>query len=180
MLRVADGNSAALETLYDRYSAAVLGLLIRMVGNRGVAEDLLQEVFWRVWSKADTYNEAKGAYKGWMFSIARRQAIDAGRRQNVRPQAARDEGEERQLMTAPDDTPAIEETAELAWQREKLGKAMETLPDEQRTVLELAYFRGLTRREIADEVGDPLGTVHTRARLGLAKLRTIMVEQAAE
>jgi RNA polymerase sigma-70 factor (ECF subfamily) len=110
-----------------------------------------------------------------MFSIARRLAIDALRRQKVRPQPARDEAEKHKLATRPMPGPQVDEAAWLAIESQRVRAALDTLAPEQGRVLELAYFEGLTRQEIARLTGEPLGTIHTRARLGLQKLRTILV-----
>lgn len=171
MSRVTDGDSHALEALYDRYAPIVLGVLTKILHERGAAEEALQETFWRVWTKAESFDEARGAFRPWLFSVARRLAIDDLRRQKIRPQAASDEGEVYQFELTPDPEPRVEDIAGQAVEWERVSRAMDVLPAEQRQVLEMAYFEGLTRQEIADRTGQPLGTVHTRARLGLQRLR---------
>jgi len=164
-------DSAAFELLYDRHAAIVLGIDVKIVGDRAVGEEVLQEAYWRVWNQAESYDPAKGPLRPWLFSIARRQALDVLRRQSVRPAAARDDSEARRLETAPaldEDVPVAVEQAIAAAQ---LRGALDQLSAEQKRVLELAYFGGLTRQEIAQVTGTPLGTVHTRARLGLQALR---------
>ena len=171
MVRIAVRDSAAFGLLYDRHAAVVLGIAVKIVGDRAVGEEVLQETYWRVWTQAATFDPAKGPLRAWLFSIARRQALDVLRRQSVRPAAARDETEARrlELAVAPDDdVPAAAEQAIAAAQ---LRGALNELSAEQQRVLELAYFGGLTRQEIARVTGTPLGTVHTRARLGLQALR---------
>jgi RNA polymerase sigma-70 factor (ECF subfamily) len=171
MARVAARDSAAFGLLYDRHAAVVLGIAVKIVGDRAVGEEVLQEAFWRLWTQAATFDPAKGPLRAWLFSIARRQALDVLRRQSVRPAAARDDSEARRLETAPapdDDVPLAAEQAIAAAQ---LRGALSELSAEQKRVLELAYFGGLTRQEIAQVTGTPLGTVHTRARLGLQALR---------
>ena len=171
MARIAVRDSAAFGLLYDRHAAVVLGIAVKIVGDRAVGEEVLQETYWRVWTQAATFDPAKGPLRAWLFSIARRQALDVLRRQSVRPAAARDETEARrlELAVAPDDdVPAAAEQAIAAAQ---LRGALNELSAEQQRVLELAYFGGLTRQEIARVTGTPLGTVHTRARLGLQALR---------
>ncbi len=171
MARVAARDSAAFGLLYDRHAPVVLGVVVKIVGDRAVGEDVLQETYWRVWTQAASYDPTKGPLRPWLFSIARRLALDVLRRQNVRPQAARDESEARRLETATapgDDVPtAVGDALAAAQLRDALGE----LSAEQRRVLELAYFGGLTRQEIARATNTPLGTVHTRARLGLQNLR---------
>lgn len=171
MARVATRDSAAFASLYDRYAPMVLGVVVKIVGDRAVGEEVLQEAFWRLWTQAATFDADKGPLRAWLFSIARRQALDVLRRQSVRPAAARDESEARRLELAPapdDDVPVAVEQAIAAAQ---LRGALSELSAEQQRVLELAYFGGLTRQEIAQVTGTPLGTVHTRARLGLQALR---------
>ncbi len=167
-------DTAAFEHLYDRYAPVILGTVIKIVQNRAEGEEILQEAFWRVWNQADTFDAEKGAFRSWVFSIARRLALDLLRRRNVRPQAARNESEERRFdqEAAPDTS--VPEAAEQAIAAAQLRGALQHLSDEQYQVLELAYFKGLTRQEIAQTTGLPLGTVHTRARLGLQNLRTIL------
>lgn len=173
MARIAARDTAAFERLYDRHAPIVLGIAVKIVQDRAVGEEVLQETFWRVWSQAGTFDPQKGPLRAWLFSIARRQALDVLRRQNVRPQAARDEAEERlvELAVAEESVP---EAAEQAIAAGQLQGALRRLSEEQQRVLELAYFQGLTRQEIARTTGLPLGTVHTRARLGLQKLRAFL------
>lgn len=173
MSRVVARDSAAFELLYDRHAAAILGLVVKIVGDRAIGEELLQETYWRVWNQAATFDPEKGPLRAWLYSIARRQALDGLRRRNVRPQPARDEAEERRIEMAPaaDDVP---EAAQQAMAAAQLRQALGRLSAEQQRVLELAYFAGLTRQEIARTTGTPLGTVHTRARLGLQNLRSML------
>jgi RNA polymerase sigma-70 factor (ECF subfamily) len=174
MSRVAGGDSAAFEALYDRYAPAVLGLLVKTLQDRPLAEEVLQETFWRVWDKGQTFADDRGSFRAWVFSIARRLAIDTIRRQKVRPQPVRDEAEELKLATQPSPGPNVDEAAWSAIESKRVRAALEQLSPEQCRVLELAYFEGLTRQEIAGVTGEPLGTIHTRARLGLQKLRAIL------
>ena len=174
MARVTARDSAAFERLYDRYAPVALGIIVRIIQDRAEGEEVLQESFWRVWTQAATYDPEKGPFRAWMFSIARRQALDLLRRRNVRPQAARDESEERRYEQAPASDAAVPDVAEQAIAAQQVRGALVRLSDEQFQVLELAFFKGLTRQEIAQTTGLPLGTVHTRARLGLQKLRSIL------
>jgi RNA polymerase sigma-70 factor (ECF subfamily) len=171
MARVAARDTAAFELLYERHAAVALGLIVRIVQDRAVGEEIVQETFWRLWSQAESYDAAKGPLRPWLFSIARRQALDALRRQNVRPQAARDESEARRLEQAPAPEEDVSSVAAQAIAADQVRQALLALSPEQQRVLELAYFGGLTRQEIARVTGAPLGTVHTRARLGLLALR---------
>ena len=172
MTLVVAGDTTALETLYDRYAGTALGVVLRIVSDRAVAEEIIQETFWRVWDRSSSFDATQGKFSTWMFSIARRLAIDSLRRQKVRPQAVRSEAEEEQMLRKPDTDISVAETAVLHIEQEHVRAALLSLSPEQYEVLELAYFKGLTRREIAQKTNTPLGTIHTRARLGLQKLRS--------
>ncbi len=167
MSRVVQRDAAALETLYDRYAPAVAGLGWKILGDRAAVEDLVQEAFWRVWTRADSYRAERGRFASWLFGIVHHLAVDHLRR--MAGQEARtglDPAEER-----PD--PEVDVAGAAARQSEgaAVREALEALPQDQRRLIELAYFGGLTRMEIAQTLKIPVGTVHTRARLGLLKLR---------
>lgn len=168
--RIYGGDEAALATLYDRYATAVMSVAWRVVQNRSEAEDIVQEVFWRVWQNASQYQAQRGSFKNWLLRIARNQAIDIVRRRKVRPQVVETEEQQAQLEQQPNwaaDT-ANEAAQNLVYQ--DVATAVSSLPQEQATIIRLAYFGGLTRQEIAQQTETPLGTVHTRARLALKKL----------
>ena len=170
--RVASGDTGALEILYDQHAAAVLGVSFRIIGDRLVAEDVLQETFWRVWQSAVTYQAQRGSFTSWLFRIARNLAIDAYRRQSVRPQAIAEMTDSDPILDQlPDLNMDVSEQAQANLKAQTVRNALATLPREQRQVIELAYFYGMTRQEIAERTGEALGTIHTRARLGLQKLR---------
>jgi RNA polymerase sigma-70 factor, ECF subfamily len=172
--RVARGDSAALEALYDRYASRVLGISIKIVSDQALAEDILQETFWRVWQSAGTYQPQLGAFTGWLFRIARNLSIDAYRRRNVRPQAvmsSREQGDDPILEQTPDPDMDVAEQAQSILRNRQVRRALASLPSVQRQVIEMAYFNGMTRQEIAEATGEALGTIHTRARLALQKLR---------
>jgi RNA polymerase sigma-70 factor (ECF subfamily) len=137
-----------------------------------LAEDVLQETFWRVWQSAATYQPQRGSFAGWMFRIARNLAIDAYRRRNVRPQSmpAVDENEP-VLDQVPDPDVDVAKQVQSSIQNRQVRSAILLLPRVQQQVIELAYFYGMTRQEIAEATGEALGTIHTRARLALQKLR---------
>ncbi len=178
--QVIAGDSAALALLYDRYAAAVMGLAFKMLGDQALAEEVTQETFWRVWRSAETFQSRQGKFSSWLFGITRNLCIDSWRRRQVRPQ----------LVTAPaagpEEKPLADpglDVAESTWtaiKHEQVRAALELLPPAQRRVIELAYFWGMTRQEIADETKAPLGTVHTRARLALQKLREALEDQGFE
>jgi RNA polymerase sigma-70 factor, ECF subfamily len=169
--QVARGDNAAFETLYDRYSSTVLGLSLKILGDRAAAEDVVQETFWRVWRSADTFQVQRGSFTGWLFRIARNLAIDAYRRQHAGVQARTADQPDLLLEQAADPKPGPGEETEQLIEHRQIHKAIRSLPDAQRKVIELAFYHGMTRQEIADATGEPLGTIHTRARLGLEKLR---------
>jgi RNA polymerase sigma-70 factor, ECF subfamily len=171
-IQVARGNSAALEVLYDRYASIVLGISLKVTGDQALAEDVLQETFWRVWQSAATYQSQLGSFTGWLFRIARNLAIDAYRRRNVRPQAISGvEGSDPILDEMPDPNTDVAEQAQSILKNRQIRKALAALPTVQRQVIVMAYFHGMTRQEIAEATGEALGTIHTRARLALQKLR---------
>lgn len=170
--RVARGDSAALEALYDRHASTVLGILVQVIGDRAIAEDVLQETFWRLWKSAASYDAQRGSFTGWLFRIARNLAIDVHRRTHVRPQAVGITNEADVLADrTPDPDTDIPAQVQADFRNRQVRSALATLPRLQRQVIEMAYFYGMTRQEIAEATGEALGTVHTRARLGLQKLR---------
>ena len=176
--QVARGDTTAYEMLYDRYSSAGMGLALKITGDQSLAEEVVQETFWRVWRKADLFQNKRGAFTSWFFGITRNLSIDMLRRQRTQGQPA---GQAEQLIEqAPDLSPGVPETVWLRSKHEQMRAAVETLPKEQRYVIEMAYFRGMTRQEIASATGEPLGTIHTRARLALQKLREELQMQGFE
>lgn len=170
--RVVAGDRRAFEALYDRYAATVFGLALKMLADREVAEDAVQEIFWRVWRRLGSFDRSR-AFAPWLFGIAHNYCIDELRRRKVRPQQVYEDDDHPILSDIPDDTD-IGETAILTEQRQVIRSALEQLPEEQRQALLLAYFGGLTQQEIAAQLGNPLGTVKTRMRLGLQKLRALL------
>jgi RNA polymerase sigma-70 factor, ECF subfamily len=180
MARVAQGDSAAIEVLYDRYNRVVYSFALRIIGDRQGAEELLQEVFFRVWRQADAYSDRRGSFVTWLLSITHNMGIDELRRRRRRPQRADQEDPLEFLATMADRGRSVEQDVLLNTLRDQVNAAMNDLPDAQREALELAYFRGLTQREIAEELGEPLGTIKTRMRLGLRKLRTHLEQQEVE
>lgn len=171
--RIAQGDDRALAELYDRYAATVLGIALKVVRQRESAEEITQEAFWRVWQRASTFDSSRGNVAPWLFGIVRNLSIDELRRRAVRPQSVYDDDDRSVLDTLADDAD-VAETVWIDTQRSAVRAAMRQLAPEQREALELAYFSGLTQREIADKLGNPLGTVKTRVRLGLLKLRDLL------
>jgi RNA polymerase sigma-70 factor (ECF subfamily) len=169
LARIEARDADALARLYDRYAARLLGLAERILGGGGEAEEVVQEVFLYVWRAAASFDPARGSALAWLLVATRSRAIDRLRAR--RPVSSR--GELRRLddvteSAAPGDVEL--DSAAREWESLCLA-AIGELPPEQRRVLELAYFEGLTHTEIAEKTATPLGTVKTRARLGLMKLR---------
>jgi RNA polymerase sigma-70 factor (ECF subfamily) len=160
--RVAARERAAFEELYGRFARPVLGLALRRLGDRGRAEDSVQEVFASVWRSAGSYDRTRGPGGAWLYTIARNTIVDAIRRRPAPTVANPPE------PVSTDATP--DEEAEASWDSWRVHRALETLPDRERTAIDLAYFSGLSQSEIAEFLQVPLGTVKTRTRSGLARL----------
>ena len=168
--RMVAHDAGALAELYDRYARPVYSYLHRVCGDPLTAEELLQEVFFRAWRQAATFNGSRGAFVSWVMSIAHNMAIDEVRRLNRRPRAGTDDPERVLSLIVDRDAPP-EEMAWLGDLRRQMRAAVDRIPPPQRDVIELAYFSGLTQREISQRLGIPMGTVKTRTRLGLLRLR---------
>lgn len=169
--RISQGEVAALEVLYNRYARVVYSFAVRIVGDGFAAEEVMQEVFTRSWQQARRFELARGSFASWLLSITHNLAIDEVRRRQRRPQRADMVDIEDVLRGEVDTTVDVEESAEASELRERIREAMASLPEPQRRVIELAYFEGLTQREIAALLNEPLGTIKTRMRLGMQKLK---------
>lgn len=173
--QVAKQDRDAFSQLYDRFSTLVFTLAMRMLKARSDAEDLLQEVFVQVWRQAQNYSAERGSPEAWIINIARSRAIDKIR--SIRRM-------QKSFVLTDDPARAespenVESSAAESETRLTMNSALANLPDPQRKVLELAYFDGLTQNEIADRLAEPLGTVKTRMRSGIQKLREILGTQLA-
>ena len=169
--RMAAGDGGAFSRFYDRYAPLVYPLILRIVRDRSDAADVLQDVFWETWQAAGTYDVNRGTPEAWIVMRARTRAIDrvrAVRRRGETFVAPLDEA----VAAAPVDPGG--DAADRAADRSVVTGALGRLPEPQREVLELAYYGGLTQTEIAVRIKQPLGTVKTRMRLGLERLREIM------
>jgi RNA polymerase sigma-70 factor (ECF subfamily) len=167
--RIIAGEAGALAELYDRLSGSVFSLVLRIVDDWATAEDLVQEVFTQAWRQASRYDAARGSVAAWLLTIARSRAIDY-----LRSRRARIDGPStnRDLPPDPPDLTRTQESMLLtAEQVARLREAMADLPLLQRLPLELAYYEGFTQAEIAERLEQPLGTIKTRIRLGLLRLR---------
>jgi RNA polymerase sigma-70 factor (ECF subfamily) len=166
---VARGDEAALASLYDRYASILLGLLLRILHSRGEAEDVLQEVFLQVWRRAGDFDESRGRGFTWLVTLARSRAIDRLRALDSRSRTATASAAEPSELVSDASADAFRSE-----QREIVRAALAQLTEEQRRTLLLAYEEGLTQTEIAERTGQPLGTVKTRTRSGLIKLRELL------
>lgn len=163
--RVGSGDRGAFDALYRRYARPVFGLALRRLGDRGRAEDAVQETFASVWRAAGSYKPERGPGAPWLYAVARNAIVDNGRAKREPPVDAPDE-------VAVEEGPA--ERAESGWIAWRVHRALAELPENERRVIELAYWGGRSQTEIADLLGIPLGTVKTRTRTGLARLAEVL------
>jgi RNA polymerase sigma-70 factor, ECF subfamily len=170
--RMAGHDPDALAELYDRHARPVYSLALRIVGDQAEAEDVVQEVFSQAWAQAFRYEATRGAVAAWLLMIARSRAIDRLRAHRARPDS--EPANESQLRDLVDPAEPHDLHVLTREQTGRLRDAMARLPVLQRLVVEMAYFEGLTQSEIAARLDEPLGTVKTRVRLALLKLREAM------
>ena len=166
---IARNDETALAAIYDRYRLILFGLILRILHDREEAEDCLQEVFLQVWRRARNFDQSRGRAFTWLVTIARSRALDRLRAAGSRSRLATE------VAQAPHEE--MGDASEEAMQSEQgaiVREALAELPEEQRRALLLAYFEGLTQTEIAERLGDPLGTVKTRMRSGMIKLRELL------
>lgn len=177
MERLGYRDLQAFRVLYQRFGSLVYSTCLRIVRDGQVAEDITQEIFLRIWRKPERYVSQRGRFVTWLTSVTRNRAVDEVRSRNrrYRHETASPEEQEREIAGPEGDDPAL--SAELADQRRLILAAMSGLPMEQRQVIELAYFGGLTQAEIAERLSQPLGTVKTRIRLGMQKLRAALTPE---
>jgi RNA polymerase sigma-70 factor (ECF subfamily) len=170
MLGIQSGDADALSQLYDRYNGIVKALILRIIRNETEADDLLQEVFMEIWNQAKNFSAQKGKPLGWMVTLTRRRAIDALRKKQAYARA------EERLQAQPEQQPlawvqnVTEEEIRAGDTRVLMAKVISSLPEAQQQVIELAFFQGMSQREIASHTNIPLGTVKTRLELGLKKI----------
>jgi RNA polymerase sigma-70 factor, ECF subfamily len=163
--RVGNGDGNAFEVLYRRYARPVFGLALRRLGDRMSAEDAVQDTFAAIWRSARTYKPDRGAGAPWLYAVARNAIVDRGRSRSEPP------GEGPEL---PSDEPTPAERAETSYTAWRVHRALETLGQNEREVIELAYYGGLSQSEVADYLNIPLGTVKTRTRAGLGHLADLL------
>lgn len=164
-------HEAALGVIYDRYGRLIYTIALRITGDRQTAEEVVQDVFQNVWQAAGTFQPGIGQFSSWLFGIARHRAIDATRSKRERARTREQTLDTSAPFVAPND---IERDVDQSLMRDAVRIALAELPANQRQTIELAYYGELTRAEIADQLGEPLGTVKTRLRLGLSKLRDLL------
>ncbi|HKG45003.1 MAG TPA: sigma-70 family RNA polymerase sigma factor [Gaiellaceae bacterium] len=163
--RAAAGDGGAFEVLYRRYSRPVFGLALRRLGDRGRAEDAVQETFASIWRAARSYKPERGPGAPWLYAVARNAITDRGRARSETPAEIPDEA-------SPDAGPP--DQAEAGWTAWRVHRALEDLSPNERTVVELAYWSGLSQSEIAEFLNIPLGTVKTRTRAALHRLAGVL------
>lgn len=165
----ARGELSAISVVYDRFAGLLLSMAEKILTDRAMAEDLVHDVFLEVWRHAASYDPTRGSVRTWMLVRLRSRALDRMRSARSRREVGSDDSEPTSGLTELD-----REDPSLEPDRKSIRRALAELPAEQRTVLELAYFQGLTSSEIAERMGSPLGTVKSRTAAAIAKLRSVM------
>jgi RNA polymerase sigma factor (sigma-70 family) len=166
---IADGDEAALGTLYDRFGRVAYGVALRVLRDQALAEDAVQEAFLAIWRSADSYRRERAKPSTWLLTLVHRRAVDLVRREDRRRAEP--------LGEAPEDVAAaVPEEAQLRERRAAVQSALRSLPEDQRQALELAYYGGYTQSELASHLGVPLGTVKSRMFAGLTRLRELVPE----
>ena len=174
---IVQGQEGALAQLYDRYNRLVFSLALAVVDDRATAEEITLDVFMRVWQKAETYRADQAKFSTWLTHIARHHAIDILRRRSVRPDHFAVTWDDVDFKAeSPDQDP--QEMTEISMRRERVHAALAQLPEEQKQALLLAYFSGYSHSQIAEALKQPLGTVKTRLRLAMQKVREFLGDEA--
>ncbi len=177
MQRLLHKDKRAFEAIFDRYGDLVYSTSLRVLRDAHLAQDVSQEIFVRLWRKPESYVAERGRFLTWLISVTRNRAVDEirSRSRRLRHETASPEEQEREIPAGEANDPAL--NAQLAEQARTVRAALTELPPEQRQVIELAYFGGLTQQEISDRLDQPLGTVKTRIRLGMQKLRAALAPE---
>ncbi|MCH6555729.1 MAG: sigma-70 family RNA polymerase sigma factor [Chloroflexi bacterium] len=177
MQRLLHKDKRAFEAIFDRYGDLVYSTSLRVLRDAHLAQDVSQEIFVRLWRKPESYVAERGRFLTWLISVTRNRAVDEirSRGRRLRHETASPEEQEREIPAGEGNDPAL--NAQLAEQARTVRAALAELPPEQRQVIELAYFGGLTQQEISDRLEQPLGTVKTRIRLGMQKLRAALAPE---
>jgi RNA polymerase sigma factor (sigma-70 family) len=167
---VARSDDEALAELYDRFGRVAYGLALRILRDGGLAEDAVQDAFLTAWRTADTFMPERAKASTWLLTLVHRRAVDLVRREERR------RAEPIEAAGEPAGEGAVDETVWLRYQRERVQDALRRLPDQQREALELAYYGGFTQSELAERLGQPLGTIKSRMFSGLGQLRDLLAE----
>src|SRR5690348_6700896 len=166
--RAAGGDRSAFELLYQRYARPVFGLALRRLGDRGRAEDAVQETFASIWRSAASYKPERGPGAPWLYAVARNAIVDRARSRSDVPS---------DIPVEPANEPGLGDRAEQSWVSWRVHRALEELPEREREVISLAYWSGLSQSEVAEFLGIPLGTVKTRTRAALAHLADVLGDE---
>ncbi len=169
------GVEAALSKLYDRYSRTVFGVGLKILGDRSMAEELVQEVFLKVWRSAGTFDSARGSFSTWLYRVTRSVALDLYRKRARRVRPVPDGV--MHIATTRDPSAGPQEVVDESWLSWRMSRALEMLDAPHREVIELAHFEGLSQREISERTGVPLGTVKTRTASAYKSLRKELVSE---
>ncbi|MDX1492697.1 MAG: sigma-70 family RNA polymerase sigma factor [Longimicrobiales bacterium] len=174
-MQVLQGNERAMGTLYDRHAPLVFKLTRTIVGGDADAEEVTADVFVQLWERGDTFDPERGSFRGWLATIARTRALDhvRSRKRRHETQVKASRRDESGTAVEMGTTPAPDQQAHVSRIRDDLDDALENLNPDQRRAIELAYFHGLSQSEIASRLGEPLGTIKTRIRDGMGKLRDL-------
>lgn len=169
--RIAEGDQSALSALYDKHATVLYSIIVRILKEKAEAEDVLQEVFIKIWEHAEMYDRQLGNVGAWLTRIARNRAVDRLRSRNYRTRSMESDIEEYHEYFAADISHNPEHRAILSAQQEEILIALTSLSKEQKELIEFAYFRGFTQSELAEHFHLPLGTVKTRMRTAMSILR---------
>ncbi len=172
--KVQSGDFLAVEELYLRYSRQAFGLALRILKSSEAAEDAVQDAFLRFWKQPANYDPERGRFATWLLSVVHNLCIDQLRRKRQNTVSLDQEETQEHLNYLADGSVPVDEEVWMGMQRRAIEQALGNLPSEQKAVIELAFFKGLTHNEIAAETGQPLGTVKSRIRQGLIKLKGLM------
>jgi RNA polymerase sigma factor (sigma-70 family) len=170
----ARSEQSALAELYDRFGRPAYGLALRILRDEALAEDAVQEAFLALWRTAGRFMPERGKASTWILTLVHRRAVDIVRREERRRADALEQAPE------PESRVAVDEEAWLRLQRERVQDALRMLPDQQREAIELAYYGGFTQSELAERLGQPLGTIKSRMFMGLSRLRELLGEPGME
>ena len=179
MRRVTQVDMDALEAFYTRYHTPMYSLAMFMLKQPALAEEVTQDIFLNIWLKASSFNAERGQPRGWIMSVAHHKIIDLIRSRR-RAIINTDPADYETLDLLPDGGVSTESQVEHTLERERIMRALKTIPDSQREVIMLAYFGGLSQSEMAEKLDQPLGTIKTRVRLAMQKLRTVLENDGYE